>query len=267
MIRQPAVAGQFYSSNPSQLRKEIQKFMGPEATREKAIGIIAPHAGYMYSGAVAGALYNAVEIPDTVLILGPNHHGFGSKAAIYPSGEWLTPLGSSKINDRLSNLVKSNSKMFEEDMAAHHYEHSLEVQLPFLQYINRDVTIVPICIGYSDYAACKELGIGIAKAIREFGDDVLLLASSDMTHYESALSAKKKDELALREVLELNAEGLLNICRKESITMCGVIPVAIMIVAALELGATRAEIVRYSTSGDVTGDNEHVVAYAAVAIT
>ncbi len=266
MIRQPAVAGQFYSNDPSLLRKEIRGFIGPEVLKKKAIGIISPHAGYMYSGSVAGALFSTVEIPDTVLILGPNHHGFGSKAAIYPSGEWLTPLGSSKINDRLSNLAKSYSKLLEEDMAAHHYEHSLEVQLPFLQYINRDVTIVPICIGYNDYAACRELGIGIAKAIREFGDEVLLLASSDMTHYESALSAKKKDELALREVLKLDAEALLKICSKESITMCGAIPAAVMIVAARELGATRAEIVSYSTSGDVTGDNEHVVAYAALVI-
>jgi AmmeMemoRadiSam system protein B len=267
MIRQPAVAGQFYSSNPSQLREEIRGFMGPEAKREKAIGIIAPHAGYMYSGAVAGALYNTVEIPDTVLILGPNHHGFGSKAAVYPSGEWLTPLGSSKINDRLSDLVKKNTSLIVEDMAAHHYEHSLEVQLPFLQYINRNVTIVPICIGHSEYAACRDLGVGIAKAIIEFGSDVLLLASSDMTHYESAFSAKRKDDLALKEVLALNAEGLLKICRKESITMCGVIPAAVMIVAAREMGAERAEIVRYSTSGDITGDNEQVVAYAAVMIT
>jgi AmmeMemoRadiSam system protein B len=266
MIRQPAVAGQFYSSDPSKLRNEIREFMDIEAPKEEAIGVIAPHAGYMYSGAVAGALYNSVVIPGTVLILGPNHHGFGSKAAIYPSGEWLTPLGSSKINDRLSSLVKKNSNFIEEDMAAHHYEHSLEVQLPFLQYINPDVTIVPICIGYSDYAVCRELGIGIAMAIREFGNDVLLLASSDMTHYESALSAKRKDDLALREILALNAEGLLKICRKESITMCGAMPAAVMIVAALELGAAKAEIIRYSTSGEVTGDNEHVVAYAAVTI-
>ncbi|HKZ18308.1 MAG TPA: AmmeMemoRadiSam system protein B [Syntrophales bacterium] len=266
MIRQPAVAGQFYSSNPTKLRNEIQRFIKTDTNRETAIGIIAPHAGYLYSGAVAGSVYSSVEIPDTVLILGPNHHGFGSRTALYPSGEWLTPLGSSKINDRLARLVKENSALVEDDIVAHHYEHSLEVQLPFLQYLNSEVTIVPLCVGFREFAACRELGIGIAKAIKEYGNYVLIVASSDMTHYESATAARKKDDLALGEVLALNAEGLLRTCRNETITMCGVIPAAIMIIAARELGATRARLVQYSTSGDVTGDNEQVVAYAAVTV-
>lgn len=266
MIRKPAVAGQFYSGNPTRLREEIRELMGREVTKEKVIGIISPHAGYMYSGAVAGFLFNSIEIPDTVIILGPNHHGIGSKAAMHPSGEWVTPLGNTRINDKLSELIKRNSKITEEDIAAHNYEHSLEVQLPFLQYLNQDVTIVPVCLGYLDYARCRELGIGIAKAVKAYGKDCLIVASSDMTHYETAESAKRKDGLALREVLTLNAEGLLRICRNESITMCGVIPVVVMMVAALELGASAAKLVRYSTSGDVTGDNENVVAYAAVTI-
>ncbi len=266
MIRQPAVAGQFYSSNPTTLRNEIQRFIKPDTEREKVIGIIAPHAGYLYSGAIAGSVYSTVEIPDTVLILGPNHHGFGARVALYPSGEWFTPLGSSRVNDRLAQLIKENSKLIEEDMAAHHYEHSLEVQLPFLQYINPDVTIVPICIGASDFTVCRELGMTMAKAIKEYGNDVLMIASSDMTHYESASAAKMKDELALREVLALNPEGLLKTCRNETISMCGVIPAAIMIVASRELGAVRARLVRYATSGDVTGDNEQVVAYAAITV-
>jgi AmmeMemoRadiSam system protein B len=266
MIRQPAVAGQFYSSNPAKLRDEVQRFIKTDAIREKAIGIIAPHAGYLYSGTVAGAVYSSIEIPDTVLILGPNHHGFGAKTALYPNGEWLTPMGSTQINEKLACLVKENSAQVEEDIVAHHYEHSLEVQLPFLQYLNPDITIVPVCIGFREFACCKELGIGLAKAIKEYGNDALIVASSDMTHYESATAAKRKDELALGEVLALNAEGLLRTCRAETITMCGVIPATVMIVAARELGATRARIVQYATSGDTTGDNEQVVAYAGVII-
>ncbi len=266
MIRQPAVSGQFYSSSPATLRNEIKRFIKTGAKREKVVGIIAPHAGYMYSGAVAGSVYSVIEIPDTVIILGPNHHGFGARMALYPVGEWLTPLGSTKINDRLIQLVKKNSSQVEEDFAAHRYEHSLEVQLPFLQFINPGLSIVPICIGSSNFEDCRDLGIGIAKAITEYGDDVLIVASSDMTHYESALAAKNKDDLALHEILALNPEGLLKTCRNESISMCGVIPATVMIVAALELGAKRASIVNYATSGEVTGDNEQVVAYAAVTI-
>ncbi len=266
MIRNPAVSGQFYSSNPATLRKELKGFIKSGLTREKVFGIIAPHAGYMYSGAVAGSAYSVIEIPDTVIIFGPNHHGFGAKVALYPSGEWLTPLGSTKINDTLAQLVKSNSNRIEEDLAAHRYEHSLEVQLPFLQHINPDLSIVPICIGFCNFQECRDLGMGIARAITEYGKDVLMVASSDMTHYESAVAAKSKDQLALREVLGLNPEGLLRTCRNEAISMCGVIPVTVMMVAALELGAKKANLIEYATSGDVTGDHEQVVAYAAVTI-
>ncbi len=266
MIRCPAVSGQFYSSNPVTLRDDIKGFIRTGINREKVIGLIAPHAGYMYSGAVAGSAYSTIQIPDTVIILGPNHHGFGARVAIFPHGEWITPLGSTRINDDLAQLIIRNSMQIEVDSAAHRYEHSLEVQLPFLQYINPEVSVVPICIGPCIYEECRNLGIGIAKAILEYGKDALIVASSDMTHYESALKAKEKDQLALREIMALNPEGLLKTCIKENISMCGVIPATIMIVAALELGANRASLVKYSTSGDITGDNEQVVAYAAVTV-
>lgn len=266
MIRQPAVAGQFYSSNQDKLRSDIQRFVHSATQREKAIGIIAPHAGYVYSGAVAGSVYSLVEIPDAVVILGPNHHGFGAEKALYPRGEWITPLGSTKINDTLAELLKKSSNLVEEDVIAHHYEHSLEVQLPFLQYLNPKVTIVPVCISQSDYSSCRELGIGIAKAIKEYDGEVLIVASSDMTHYEPASTARIKDELLLNEVILLNPEELLRKCRMERVSMCGVIPATVMIVAALELGATGAKLVQYATSGDVTGDNDRVVAYAALTV-
>ena len=266
MIRQPAVAGQFYTGNGQKLRTELETLIPVAGAKEKVVGIIAPHAGYMYSGAVAGEVYGRIEVPPTVVVLGPNHHGYGARAALYPDGEWLTPLGTVPINARLAELVGKHAPFGEEDSTAHHYEHSLEVQVPFLQFMRPDVTIVPICIGFGDFAGCSSLGKGIALAIKEYGEETLIVASSDMTHYESAAAARKKDNLAIREVLALNPEGLLKVCRSESITMCGVVPATVMLVAALELGATKAELVRYATSGDVTGDNRQVVAYAAFTV-
>lgn len=266
MIRQPAVAGQFYSGDEAKLKTDLAALVTPMPRKEKVLGIIAPHAGYIYSGTVAGEIYGRIEIPSTVIILGPNHHGIGARAALYPEGEWLTPLGAVAVNAPLSRLISKHAPLVDEDATAHHYEHSLEVQVPFLQFIRPDVTIVPICLGFGDFTRCRALGEGIARAIRECGEDVLIVASSDMSHYEPAAAARAKDDVALHEVLALAPERLVQVCRDREITMCGVIPAAVMLVAALELGATRAELVRYSTSGDVTGDNRQVVAYAALTV-
>lgn len=266
MVRQPAVAGQFYTGDGAKLKRQLQLLMGKGEAKKKAIGVIAPHAGYMYSGAVAGALYSTVEVPDTVVILGPNHHGRGSRAALYPAGKWITPLGDISINERLPELLLGNCPLLEEDVSAHQYEHSLEVQVPFIQFARPDATIVPICLGFGDYASCRSLGTALAKSITEFGKEVLMVASSDMSHYEPADVARKKDELALREVLALNPEGLYKVVRSRGISMCGIIPAAVMLVAAIELGATKSELVRYATSGDVSGDYDQVVGYAAVVV-
>lgn len=266
MVRQPAVAGQFYTRDAAQLRAELAKLVVATEGKEKVIGIVAPHAGYMYSGAVAGEVYGRIAVPRHVIILGPNHHGIGARAALYPEGEWLTPLGAVPIDARLAGLVRQLAPLVQEDTAAHHYEHSLEVQLPFLQFVRPDVTIVPLCLGFGDFASCRELGRGIAAAVRAYGQEVLIVASSDMTHYESAAAARAKDDEALREVLALNPEGLLRVCGEREISMCGVVPATVMLVAALELGAKAARLVKYATSGDVTGDNRQVVAYAALAV-
>ncbi|KAF0218544.1 MAG: hypothetical protein FD174_2844 [Geobacteraceae bacterium] len=266
MIRQPAVSGQFYTSDTRKLRLELENLVTSATPKEKVLGIIAPHAGYVYSGAVAGAVYGEIEVPRSVIILGPNHHGIGARAALYPGGGWLTPLGTVSVNRPLAELIKKHSPLVEDDAAAHHYEHSLEVQVPFLQYTRPDVTIVPLCLGFGDFAGCSALGKGIAQAIQEFGKEVLIVASSDMTHYEPADEAKKKDDLAIMEVLALNPEGLLKVCRDRKITMCGVIPAVTMLVAAKELGAGHARLVSYATSGDVTGDSRQVVAYAALTV-
>lgn len=266
MIRQPAVAGQFYTGDGRRLRAELEKLIPLSSTKEKVIGVVAPHAGYMYSGAVAGELFSRVQIPRTVIILGPNHHGMGAAAALYPEGEWLTPLGTVAINSTLSALLREHASIVEEDSTAHHFEHSLEVQVPFLQFIRPDVTIVPLCLGFGDFGRCRSLGEGIAGAVKAFGEETLILASSDMTHYESADSARAKDDLAISEIEALNPEGLLRVCRTKGITMCGVVPATVMLVAALKLGASKAGLVRYATSGDVTGDNSQVVAYAAFTV-
>jgi len=266
MQRQPAVAGQFYAGKGTQLRSDLAGLIPESDTQRKVTGIIAPHAGYVYSGAIAGQVYASIEIPATVLILGPNHHGAGAGAALYPDGEWLTPLGPVTINSRLNSLLQQNVPLLRSDTVAHEFEHSLEVQVPFIQYLRPDTTISAICLGHGGYDSVRQIGEGIAAAIRAYGSEVLIVASSDMTHYESAESARRKDELALERVLGFDPQGLLQICRSEQITMCGVVPAAVMLVAAGELGATRAELVAYGTSGDVTGDNRQVVAYAAVTV-
>ena len=266
MIRQPAVAGQFYTGDPARLRAELSALIPSNKAPESVIGLISPHAGYVYSGAVAGEVYGAVEIPKTVIVLGPNHHGIGVKAALYPDGEWVTPIGNVPIAGGLATLVKRHSAIVEEDSLAHLHEHSLEVQVPFLRFVRPDVAIVPICLGFGDFSSCRELGEGIAKAIREYGDTVLIVASSDMTHYESAVNAKVKDELAIERALDLDPQGLLEVCRAKRITMCGVVPATVMLIAAIALGAKRSRLVRYANSGDVSGDYRQVVGYAALTV-
>ncbi len=266
MRRQPAVAGQFYNNSAEQLRSELKIMIPVTGDQKKVLGIISPHAGYIYSGVVAGKGYASVEIPSTVLILGPNHHGAGAAAALHPDGEWLTPLGAAPINDRLNSFIGQHVPFVQSDAVAHQLEHSLEVQVPFLQYLRPDVSIAALCLGHGDYAAVRQIGDGIAAAIRAYGEEVLIVASSDMTHYESAEAARRKDNLALERVLALDPEGLLRICRSERITMCGVVPSAVMLVAAKGLGAKQAKLVTYATSGDVTGDNNQVVGYASVTV-
>lgn len=265
-IRQPAVAGQFYPGNEAALRKELQRLIPTSGAKRKAIGAISPHAGYIYSGSAAGQLLAGIEIPRTVVILGPNHRGVGALAALAPEESWQTPLGSVPIEKRLAALIKQQIPQVEADASAHRMEHSLEVQVPFLQYLRPDVQIVPLCLAFGDFAGCELLGSGLASAIRQFDEEVLILASSDMTHYESAEVAKQKDSLALERALAFDAKGLVEVCRSQRITMCGVIPAAVMLVAAKALGAIAAELVAYTHSGQVTGDDREVVAYAAVAV-
>ncbi len=266
MIREPVVAGQFYPAVPKRLRAELEQMIPCEQGKVTVLGIVAPHAGYVYSGAVAGAVYGKVKIPETILLLGPNHHGCGAKAALYPPGQWETPLGGIHINEKLTSLICDFSALVLRDEEAHRFEHSLEVQVPFLQYLRPTATLVPLCLSLLEYEGCKALGKALAAAIRAYGSEVLMVASSDMTHYEPDAAARRKDTMALTELLALDPEGLYSVVRRNSITMCGVIPVTVMLFAARELGATQSTLVRYATSGDASGDLRQVVGYAAVMV-
>jgi len=266
MVRKPAVAGQFYTNDPSRLRDQLETFVKTEHAKIKIYGAIVPHAGYIYSGAVAGAVYARINIPETVVILGPNHHGIGSKAALYPPGEWLTPLGTIGIDQQLSSAIRSSSPLVVEDNTAHQNEHSIEVQVPFLQFLKPNVSIVPLCLGFTDFSSCKSLGLSLAQAISSYQKEVLIIASSDMSHYQSAEVARHEDLLALREVLNMNPEGMYSIVTGRGITMCGIIPVTVMLIAAMALGASKSELIRYATSGEVSGDFNQVVGYAGVMV-
>jgi MEMO1 family protein len=266
MVRQPAVAGKFYTANPEELRQELAE-MVPQGEGEHVLGIVAPHAGYVYSGKMAGKVYGAIKVPNTVLVIGPNHTGMGSLASLWPSGEWLTPLGRVPVNRRLSELILKHTPQVREDVAAHRFEHSLEVQLPFLQYKNPEVSIAALCLSVFDFDSASALGNGIADAIKEYGEEVLIVASSDMTHYESARSAREKDDLALAQIAALDPEQLLKVCREKEITMCGVMPATVMLIAAKKLGATKSRLVGYTNSGEVNGDQQRVVAYAGITVT
>ncbi|NIA08558.1 MAG: AmmeMemoRadiSam system protein B [Nitrospiraceae bacterium] len=267
MIRIPAVANQFYDGNPIRLHHDLGMLIGPTKDAMPAKALIAPHAGYIYSGAVAGAAYAQVEVPDTVVVLGPNHTGIGSPVAVMTKGTWNMPMGTVSISEDLASLIVESSSYLKDDTEAHIYEHSLEVQIPFLQYRQPKLSIVPICLGGAfPFSICKEIGSAIATAVKQIGKPVLLVASSDMTHYESQEQAQAKDRLAIDKILALDPQGLLETVRNYAISMCGIIPTTVALVASLALGATNARLVRYATSGDVTGDYARVVGYASLII-
>jgi AmmeMemoRadiSam system protein B/AmmeMemoRadiSam system protein A len=266
MIRNPAVAGQFYPASPSQLKAMIESMVDEEAVKEKVIGMVSPHAGYIYSGRVAGAIVSKIKFKDTFIIMGPNHTGLGKPCSIMTEGAWKTPLGEVEIDSELGKSILANSSYLQEDYAAHQYEHSIEVQIPFLQYFKPDIHIVPIILAYSSGAVYKEIGKEIAKAIKDLNKEVIIIASSDMTHYEPQESAHRKDMQAIEAILDLNEDELLRRIDELDISMCGYAPTVSLISAAKELGATRAELVKYQTSGDTTGDYSAVVGYAGIII-
>jgi AmmeMemoRadiSam system protein B len=274
MLRSAAVAGYFYKASRDALRKQVEGFIMPGATKRKAVGIVAPHAGLIYSGPVAGAVYSSVEIPDTLILIGPNHTGLGAAVSLMGKGSWETPLGTVEIDETLAASILAQSRHIQEDSLAHLREHSLEVQLPFIQYFKDKFKIVPIQMLDTRLDTCRDLGRAVAEAIKEkiladldVKQDVLIVASSDMSHYEQADRAKEKDFKAIRCILDLDPEGLYRVVRDYEITMCGYGPAVAMLTAAKILGASKAELIKYSNSGETSGDYDKVVGYAGIVVT
>lgn len=265
-IREPVVSGQFYPANKSKLHSTINSLVIEKKEKFKAKVVVSPHAGYIYSGSVAGLVYSSVIIPETAIILGPNHTGMGKRFAIMKAGEWETPLGRVGINSFLAELIASKFPKLEDDAYAHLREHSIEVQLPFLQFFNAGIKIVPICIMRATINELNLLGETIANAIREYGKEVLIVVSSDMSHYIPHDEAKDKDLKAVEKISNLDGEGLLKICEDLDITMCGLYPAIAGIAAAKSLGAKEGILLKYKTSGEVSGDFELVVGYAGIVI-
>lgn len=264
--RKPAVAGQFYPQNKERLMKIISNLVDESKEKVSCIAVISPHAGYMYSGRVAGETFSVTLIPDTILILGPNHTGMGKAFSIMERGEWETPLGDIKINEELAQLIIEESSLVRVDPTAHLWEHSIEVQLPFLQYFNPNASFVPVCIQKTTYEQLEKFGEEIAEAIKRFGKEVLIVASSDMSHYIPKEEAERKDWTALEKIENLNPHELYKVVEKEDISMCGIAPVVSALSASIKLGAKKGKVVSYATSGDITGDYSEVVGYAGVII-
>ncbi len=270
-VRRPAVAGRFYPGKPDALARQLDQCLeaGGAATEkaEAALGCIVPHAGYMYSGRVAGAVFQQLPARATYIILCPNHTGRGAPLAIMSSGEWLTPLGAARIDGELAASLRQSCRLLMEDAKAHEDEHAIEVELPFLQRSVGAFTFVPIAIGVSRYAALEALGHGMAQALKGSGGTVMIVASSDMNHYEPDDITRVKDRMAIDQILALDPAGLYEVVRKEDISMCGYGPAVAMLTAVKGMGATRAELVRYATSADASGDRSAVVGYAGMIIT
>lgn len=269
VLRHPAVAGRFYPRDPDDLRAEAQDFlsqMETKGTPVRAIGCIAPHAGYMYSGHVAGAVFARVDVPRRCVVMCPNHTGMGQPLSIMSEGAWETPLGEVPIDGDLAAALKARFPALHEDSAAHRAEHAAEVELPFLQLRQPDLKFVPIALGTGQFEALEQLGLALGDVIAAQKDPVLIVASSDMNHYESDAVTRVKDHRAIEKILTLDARGLYDVVTQQAISMCGVGPAVAMLTAARRLGAKSAELVKYATSGDLSGDRQMVVGYAGVVI-
>jgi AmmeMemoRadiSam system protein B len=270
IIRPPAVAGRFYPRDPEDLRAEVAGYLSPSSSETpspvRTIGCIAPHAGYMYSGHVAGAVFARTEIPRRCIILCPNHTGQGRALAILSEGAWETPLGKVPIDAELANALRHRFTPLQEDSAAHRAEHAIEVELPFLQLRQPELTFIPIALGTTQYETLGQLGMALADVIAAQNDPILIVASGDMNHYESDVVTRAKDHRAIERILTLDPQGLHEVVTEQNISMCGLGPAVVMLTTARQLGAKSAELVKYATSGDISGDREMVVGYAGVVV-
>jgi MEMO1 family protein len=266
MLRMPAVAGKFYPADPTELTAAVREFSKSkqENKGERVKACLVPHAGYVYSGHVAGAVYGRIVLPRKIVVLGVRHYPRGEKAAILSSGAWRTPLGDAAVDEGLAAAVKAACRLLREDGVAHSGEHSLEVQIPFLQVLAPGFTFVPIALGTARFEELVEIGEGIGKVLAGAGEDILLLTTSDLNHYENDAVTRMKDHKAMARMLEMGARGLYDVCRNEEISMCGLGPAVAMLTAMKKMRATKAELVKYATSADVSGDFAAVVGYAGM---
>ncbi|HUC28355.1 MAG TPA: AmmeMemoRadiSam system protein B [Candidatus Acidoferrum sp.] len=269
-VRHPAVAGRFYPRDPKDLRAEARGYLSQAQFLNepplRALGCIAPHAGYMYSGHVAGAVFSRIEVPRRCFLLCPNHTGMGRALAVNSEGAWETPLGEVPVDVELASALKQRFPALHEDSAAHRAEHAAEVELPFLQLRQPDLIFVPIALGTGQFEPLEQLGLAIADVIRAQKESVLIVASSDMNHYESDRVTRIKDQQAIERILSLDPRGLYDVVTQQDISMCGFGPAVAMLTAGRQLGAKSAELVKYATSGDISGDRDAVVGYAGVVI-
>jgi AmmeMemoRadiSam system protein B len=270
ILRHPAVAGRFYPDDPDDLRAEVRAYLSQAGSTKqpplRAIGCIAPHAGYMYSGHVAGAVFARVEVPMRCIVLCPNHTGMGHPLAIMSEGAWQTPLGDVPIDADLAGALKMRFPALQEDSAAHRGEHAAEVELPFLLLRQPDLRFVPIALGTGQFEILEQMGLALADVIAAQSDSILMVASSDMNHYESDAVTRVKDQRAIERILTMDPRGLFDVVTQQDISMCGLGPAVAMLTAGQQLGAKSAELVKYATSGDVSGDRNMVVGYAGIVV-
>jgi len=266
MLRLPAVAGRFYPADPTELTSVVRKYSQPDSEHPPmpVKACLVPHAGYMYSGHVAGAVFARVALPKKIILLGVRHYPRGEPAAILSSGAWRTPLGDAPIDEEFASAVRQECPALREDGVAHSTEHSLEVQVPFLQTLAPGFSFVPVALGTVEFESLVRVGEGIARVLGGTKDEVLLLTTSDLNHYEDDATTRVKDHKAIDRLLAFDARGLYDTCRNQEISMCGLGPAVSMLTALHALGAKNAELVKYATSADVSGDRSQVVGYAGM---
>ena len=266
MIRQPAVAGSFYPADATQLTLTLEQLLGTDQPPRSAKAIIVPHAGYIYSGAVAGELIAATRIPRTLVLLGPNHHGTGHDVAVSGADYWATPLGDVPVAAELRAQLVSAVPDLIADERAHRAEHSLEVMLPFLLHCQPELQIVPIALRSLNYEQAAQLGNSLATVLQQQEEEILLLASSDMNHFSDAATTERLDSLAIKAMTAFDPQALYQTVVANRISMCGLLPAVVVMHAAKALGASSCRLVRYAHSGQINGDNRRVVGYAALTI-
>lgn len=264
-VREPAVAGSFYPGNPEALKSTVLEYLSQsEAEPSEAIGIVSPHAGYVYSGATAGDAFSSLKVPSRAVILGPNHYGAGPRMSIMTNGLWRLPGFSIPIDEESAVKLLQNSKYLKADALAHLREHSIEVQLPFLYYSNPAVSFIPVSLYTHSSEYIEDLAASLAEMITSDSEDTLIVVSSDMSHYLSSDEAEKLDMMAIEKILSLDTEGFLSAVDKMNMSICGAGPVAVLMSLASKLGRDSAELIGYTTSGEVTGDYSEVVGYAGI---